>query len=105
MTSRKTAADNEGWRKSQSAYSKEVKMNRGPGPWVNPKVLTDDLSPAADAAAKYSSNDDAGLVRKVITPERNTNAAAHDIYDDVVKNSLDDDAGGSRPGPIKYGVD
>jgi hypothetical protein len=28
-----------------------------------------------------------------------------DIFDTVCKNSLDDDAGGSRPGPIKYGVD
>jgi hypothetical protein len=27
-----------------------------------------------------------------------------DIYDDVCKNSLDDDAGGSRPGPIRYGT-
>jgi hypothetical protein len=100
MSSRKTRQDDEGWKRGAGAYSKEVKLNR-PDPFY-PKVLTDDLNPAADAAAKYSRNDDAGLRNKL--PDEAT-AKPRDIYSDVCKNSLDDDAGGSRPGPIKYGVD
>lgn len=36
---------------------------------------------------------------------RDAPTSSKDIYNDVCANSLDDDAGGSRPGPIKYGVD
>ena len=39
------------------------------------------------------------------TPPGSGTGGTHDIYNDVCRNSLDDDVGGSRPGPIKYGVD
>jgi hypothetical protein len=45
---------------------------------------------------------DSGLRNKL--PDEATAPAAKNIYNNVCKNSLDDDAGGSRPGPIKYGV-
>jgi hypothetical protein len=97
----KYKGDDEGYKKGAlGKFDPPLKLNRN-SPW-NPTVLTDDLNPAADAAAKYSRNDDAGLRNKL--PDEAT-AKPRDIYNDVCKNSLDDDAGGSRPGPIKYGVD
>ena len=103
MTSRKTAADDYGWKRGAGAYSKEVPLKRGSFP---------NSVPGTDPRGhgKYT-NDDSGLNRvthedrKFAAPERRTNEEAKDIYDDVVRNSLDDDAGGSRPGPIRYGVD
>jgi hypothetical protein len=74
-----------------------VKLKQGHWPSSNPG--TDPRG-----AGKYTS-DDSGLTRTEVDPPRLTNDASKDIYDNVVKNSLDDDAGGSRPGPIKYGVD
>jgi hypothetical protein len=82
------------------------KINRN-DPWEHPEIISDGnegLS-VADRKAKHTSNFDNVLNRKHMTPPRETNAEARDIYSDVCKNSLDDDAGGSRPGPIKYGVD
>jgi hypothetical protein len=103
MTSRKTSADDEGWRKGQGAYSKEVKLNRGSFP---------NSVPGTDPSGHGRYTDDAQVTHRVTsddvkfaTPERRTNEEAKDIYDNVCKNSLDDDAGGSRPGPIRYGVD
>jgi hypothetical protein len=104
MTSRKTAADNEGWRKGQGAYSKEVKLNRGSFPnsvpGTSPKGPGGKYTNDEQVTHRVTSDD-----VKFATPERRTNEEARDIFDNVVKNSLDDDAGGSRPGPIKYGVD
>jgi hypothetical protein len=84
-------------------FDPSLKLKRGSFP--NSRAGTDQRG-----VGKYTS-DDSGLTRatsddaKFVTEERMTNDAAKDIYDNVVKNSLDDDAGGSRPGPIKYGVD
>jgi hypothetical protein len=76
-------------------------LDRNYDPW-NPKVLSDGLS---DGKGKYTDNKNV-LNHKNGDPTRtNPWGEAKDLYDDVVKNSLDDDAGGSRPGPIKYGVD
>ncbi len=50
---------------------------------------------------KYTT-DDSGLTNKM--PSSGTGDNTRDIYNDVTRNSLDDDPGGSRPGPIKYGT-
>ena len=92
MTSRKSAADNEGWRKGQGAYSKEVKLNRGSFP---------NSIPGTDPKGhgKYTT-DDSGLTLKKVDPERLTNEAGRDIMDNVEANQL-----GGKTGPVKYGVD
>jgi hypothetical protein len=99
MTGRKTKADDEGWRKGQGAYSKEVKLNRGSFPnsvpGTDPKgqgKYTND-----EQVTHRATSDD----RKWVTPERLTNDGSKDIYDNVVKNSLDD----KGTGPVKFGVD
>jgi hypothetical protein len=87
--------DSEGWRKG--ALGKYIEpsgvrpgsgFNYG-GAGTNPK-----------GCGKYTT-DDSGLTNKL--PDDGTAPASKDIYSDVCRNSLDDDAGGSRPGPI--GVD
>lgn len=79
-----------------------VKLDRNYDPW-NPPTLSDGLS---DGKGKHTSNDVSFLNRKPSDTLRyDPWGKSKDIYDNVVKNSLDDDAGGSRPGPIKYGVD
>ena len=88
--------DDEGYKKGAlGKFDPPLKLNRN-SPW-NPKVLTDDLSAAADAAAKYSRNDDAGLRNKL--PDDAT-AKPRDIFDNVEANQLDD-----CTGPVKFGVD
>ena len=95
MTSRKTAADDEGWRKGQGAYSKEVKLNRGSFP--NSVPGTD-----PKGAGKYT-NDEQVTHRvtsddvKFATPERLTNDAAIDIWDVVTENQPDDGNRGLKP--------
>jgi hypothetical protein len=57
----KYRGDNDGYKKGAlGKFDKGAKLDRNYDPW-NPRLLTDDLNPAADAAAKYSANDDAGL--------------------------------------------
>jgi hypothetical protein len=68
-------------------------------PWNPPKMGGEDINPKG--TGRYTSNDP-GLRNKA--PGSGT-GDTHDIFDNVCRNSLDDDAGGSRPGPIKYGVD
>jgi hypothetical protein len=103
----KNKGDSEGFKRGAlGKFDPPNKINRN-DPWRNPEVISDGnegLS-VADRKAKHTSNFDNVLNRKTITPEGDTSFQAKDIYDDVCKNSLDDDAGGSRPGPIKYGVD
>jgi hypothetical protein len=86
MTSRKTAADDEGWRKGRGAYSKEVKLNRGSFPNSVPGT-----SPKGPGG-KYTSDEQVTTRvthedRIFATPERRTNEAAKDIYDDICRNT------------------
>jgi hypothetical protein len=101
----KYKGDNDGYKTGAlGKFDKGAKLDRNYDPW-NPKVLTDDLS---DGKGKYTSNDVSFLNRKPSdTPRYDPTGSekVKDIYNDVCRNSLDDDAGGSRPGPIKYGVD
>jgi hypothetical protein len=94
--------DDDGWKKGAlGKHSPGVKLDRNYDPW-NPKVLSDGLS---DGKGAYTDNKNV-LNHKDGDPTReNPWGKSKDIYDNAVKNSLDDDAGGSRPGPIKYGVD
>jgi len=95
MTSRKTKADEEGWKRGAGAYSKEVKLNRGSFP--NSVPGTDPRG-----VGKYTS-DDSGLNRvtsddvKFATPERLTNDAAIDIWDIVESNQPDSSNRGLKP--------
>jgi hypothetical protein len=100
----KYKGDNEGYKRGAlGKFDPPNKLNRGPTSWDQPTLSDGDEGLAvADKAAKYTRNEDAGLRNKL--PDDAT-AKSRDIYSDVCKNSLDDDAGGSRPGPIKYGVD
>jgi hypothetical protein len=82
MTSRKTKADEEGWKRGAGAYSKEVKLNRGSFP--NSVPGTDPRG-----VGKYTS-DDSGLTLTKVDPERLTNDAAID------RRSL-----GPEPGRLK----
>ena len=84
--------DDEGYKKGAlGKFDPPLKLNRN-SPW-NPKVLTDDLSAAADAAAKYSSNDDAGL-RRVKTDSGSGAYPSRDIWDLA-------DAQSSKLGPVR----
>jgi hypothetical protein len=82
MTSGKTKADEEGWKRGAGAYSKEVKLNRGFFP--NSVPGTDPRG-----VGKYTS-DDSGLTLTKVDPERLTNDAAIDIYDEVWDQNPDD---------------
>ncbi len=56
---------------------------------------------AIDGGTGRHTTNDAGLKNK---PPGSGTGATHDIYSDTCRNSLDDDEGGSRPGPIRHGV-
>jgi hypothetical protein len=94
MTGRKTAADNEGWRKGQGAYSQEVKLNRSPTSWDYPLLSDGDEGLAvADKAAKYTRNEDAGLCNKLpeeVRAGNNQAGVGRDIFDEVEANQPDD---------------
>ena len=89
MTSRKTKADEEGWKRGAGAYSKEVKLNRGSFP--NSVPGTDPRG-----VGKYTS-DDSGLTLTKVDPERLTNDAAIDIWDIVESNQPDSGNRGLKP--------
>jgi hypothetical protein len=104
MTSRKTAADDEGWRKGRGAYSKEVKLNRGSFPNSVPGT-----SPKGPGG-KYTSDEQVTTQGHSRGPDfrdsRAKNKRSRERYiRRHLPQHLDDDTGGSRPGPIKYGVD
>ncbi len=56
---------------------------------------------AVDGGTGVYTTNNSGLRN---TPPGSGSGDSHDIFDNVRKNSLDDDPGGSRPGPIKHGT-
>jgi hypothetical protein len=83
-------------------FDKGAKLDRNYDPW-NPKVLTDDLS---DGKGKYTSNDVSFLNRKPSDTLRyDPWGKAKDLTADVEASQLDDDGGGGKTGPVKYGTD